>query len=203
MVEINTIETVGYSTNQTRAAKTKTRAWVIFAIVAILSLAADHASKYWARNSLPVHPVGCAIPADIVAHKCGGTAVPVVDGFWEWRLAFNTGSAFSLFGGARSFLTIVGIAALLGILYMMKKSRVDQRIMHFALAMIAGGAIGNLADRIYFGVVTDFVLWRYKTKEWPVFNVADVVLVIGVALLFIDTRREGKLEKAAKSAKSA
>ena len=71
-------------------------------------------------------------------------------------------------------------------------------ILHWALALVAGGAVGNLIDRIYFGVVTDFVLWHYKTHEWPVFNVADVVLVIGVGLMFIDIQKEGKREKRAR-----
>jgi signal peptidase II len=130
-------------------------------------------------------------------------AVPVIDGFWEWRLSMNPGSAFGLFssrGGARVFLTIVGIAAVFGMLYMMRKARPDQRALHWALALVAGGAVGNLIDRIYFGVVTDFVLWRYNTHEWPVFNIADVALVAGVGLMFVDMFREGRLDKQRKLA---
>jgi signal peptidase II len=172
--------------------------WMIFVVVAFLAMAADQATKVWARDSLPVHPIGCTIPDDIVAGKCVGTVVSVVEGFWEWRLSFNLGSAFGLFssqGGARIFLTVVGIVALGGMLWMMKKSRPDQKILHWALALVAGGAVGNLIDRVYFGSVTDFVLWRYKSKEWPVFNVADVVLVVGVGLMVIDMIIESKAEK--------
>ena len=79
---------------------------------------------------------------------------------------------------------------------MLKKARNDQKILHWALALVAGGAVGNLIDRIYYGVVTDFVLWHYKSHEWPVFNVADIVLVVGVGLMFIDIQKEGKREKA-------
>jgi len=95
-------------------------------------------------------------------------------------------------------LSIVGIAAVGGMIWMLRKARPDQKVLHWALAFVAGGAVGNLIDRIYYGVVTDFVLWRYKTKEWPVFNIADVVLVIGVGLMFIDIQKEGKREKALK-----
>jgi signal peptidase II len=174
------------------------KAWKVFLIVGVLTLVADQATKVWARASLPVHPDGCSIPEDIVEHRCVGTAVSVVDGIWEWRLSFNPGSAFGLFSsrsGARIFLTVVGIAAVLGMLWMMRKARPDQKALHWALALVAGGAIGNLIDRIYFGVVTDFVLWRYQKHEWPVFNVADVALVAGVGLMFIDMWREGKLER--------
>ncbi|MCA9673791.1 MAG: signal peptidase II, partial [Myxococcales bacterium] len=68
---------------------------------------------------------------------------------------------------------------------------------------VAGGAIGNLVDRVYFGVVTDFVLWHYHAKEWPVFNVADVALVVGVGLMFLDIFRESRLERAGKGAGAA
>lgn len=178
-----------------------TMKWKIFAIVSVLSLVADQATKIWARASLPVSPKGCAIPEDFILRKCGGVTQTVIDGFWDWRLSMNPGSAFGLFGGqsfARVMLSVVGLAAVGGMVWMLKKSRTDQRVLHWALAFVAGGAVGNLIDRIYYGVVTDFVLWHYQTHEWPVFNVADIVLVVGVGLMFIDIQKEGKREKALK-----
>ena len=181
--------------------------WLVFVVVTILSLAADQATKIWAR-SLPVHGVGtgpnatCVIPGDIVSGRCQGEMVKVVDGFWYWRLSQNPGSAFGLFASqslARIGLSIVGILAVFGMLWMLRKSREDQKILHWALALVAGGAIGNLVDRIWFGYVTDFVLWQYHGHEWPVFNVADVVLVVGVGLMFIDIQKENKREKATKA----
>jgi signal peptidase II len=180
--------------------------WRLFAIVGVMSLLADQLTKMWARGSLPVSVPGCAIPADIVARKCFGTPVPVINGIWEWRLSMNPGSAFGLFSsqtGARIFLSIVGVCAVGGMLWMLRKARDDQRVLHWALALVAGGAVGNLVDRIYYGVVTDFVLWRYQTHEWPVFNVADIVLVVGVGLMFIDIHKEGKREKLLKAARDA
>src|SRR5262249_557545 len=164
------------------------RQWILFTIVMLLSLGADQATKIWARDSLPtvfsnphVKPAPgtvCTIPDDIVSGLCPGDPVTVVGGFWDWRLSMNPGSAFGLFSGqnsARVFLSLVGIVAVFGMLWMLRKARPDQRILHWALALVAGGAIGNLIDRIYYGVVTDFVLWHYNTHEWPVFNVADIV----------------------------
>ncbi len=176
--------------------------WLLFAVVALLSLGADQATKIWARDALPTHPAGCEVPEDMAARQCVGVAVSVVDDYWDWRLSMNHGSAFGLVssqGGARIFLSVIGVLAVFGMLWMMTKSRADQRVLHWALALVAGGAVGNLIDRIYFGVVTDFVLWRYKTKEWPVFNIADVVLVAGVVLMFIDMAKEAKREKNLKS----
>jgi signal peptidase II len=177
--------------------------WKIFWIVGVLSLIADQLTKIWARASLPTYPEGCAVPEDFIARTCGGTPVPVIDGFWEWRLSMNPGSAFGLFGSqehARIFLSVIGIAAVFGMGWMLKKSRADQKVLHWALGFVVGGAVGNLVDRIYYGVVTDFVLWRYKHHEWPVFNVADIVLVVGVGLMFIDIQKESKREKALKQA---
>jgi signal peptidase II len=193
----------------------KRKKWVIFLVVAALSLVADQATKIWARGSLPVvgHGTGeqlsgggheCLIPTDIVSRVCQGKAVTVIDGYWDWRLSMNPGSAFGLFssqGGARIFLSLVGIAAVIGMIFMLRKARLDQKILHWALALVAGGAVGNLVDRIYYGVVTDFVLWHYQSHEWPVFNVADIVLVVGVGLMFIDIQKENKREKILKKAR--
>ena len=184
--------------------------WMIFGIVATLSLIADQATKIWARGSLPVagHGSGpggvCVVPDDIIARLCGGQEVTVIKGFWTHTLSMNPGSAFGLFGGhsfARVMLSIIGIAAVGGMIWMLKKSRTDQRVLHWALAFVAGGAVGNLIDRIYYGVVTDFVSWDLKVMRWPTFNVADIVLVVGVGLMFIDIQKEGKREKAQKQAK--
>ena len=191
-------------TSTQRIARLFASRWSLFAVVGLLSLIADQATKIWARTSLPVHPEGCRIPEDIVARTCGGVAKPVIDGLWEWRLSMNPGSAFGLFSSqnsARILLSVVGVAAVFGMVYMLRKARPDQRILHWALALVAGGAVGNLVDRIYYGVVTDFVLWKYKTHEWPVFNVADIVLVVGVGLMFIDIQKENKREKAEKGTK--
>lgn len=181
--------------------------WTVFLIVAALSLIADQATKIWSRDSLPTVRVNggsaaCIVPDDIVTRACQGHPVSVIDGFWDWRLSMNPGSAFGLFSsqeGARILLSIVGIIAVIGMLWMLRKARTDQKILHWALALVVGGAIGNLIDRIYFGVVTDFILWRYKTHEWPVFNVADIVLVVGVGLMFIDIQKDSRREKARKA----
>jgi signal peptidase II len=187
------------------------RRWKLFLLVGLLSLVLDQASKYWARHSLPVvaNPVAgdCSVlPDGFVAHTCGikrdapccwGDQVDVVP-VWAWRLSFNPGSAFGLFhsaSGARIFLSIVGILAVIGMGWMVRRAKDSQTWLIVALALVAGGAVGNLIDRIYFGVVTDFALLHWKETEWPVFNVADVALVVGVVLLVFDVGKEGKKDK--------
>lgn len=183
--------------------------WKLFWIVSVLSLLADQATKIWARASLPTmgHGTGpngtCRIPEDFIARPhplCGGSPVKVISGYWEWRLSMNPGSAFGMFGSlgpevTRWFLSAIGVGAVIGMYMMMRRARADQKVLHFALALVAGGAVGNLIDRMIYSVVTDFILWKYKTHEWPVFNIADVVLVVGVILMFFDIGGENKKEK--------
>jgi signal peptidase II len=198
-----------------KAARNRAK-WKLFWIVSVISLIADQATKIWARNSLDTYSnkgadYVCVIPEDISSGVCGGVAHEVIGSFWHWRLSMNPGSAFGLFSGqgqvGRVLLSVVGVAAVGGMLWMLKKARGDQRVLHWALALVAGGAVGNLIDRIYYGVVTDFILWHWGNnptskhhfaKEWPVFNIADIVLVVGVGLMFIDIQKEGKREKAKK-----
>jgi len=75
-------------------------------------------------------------------------------------------------------LVVLGVTA--------ARTRADQHLKRIALAVIAGGAIGNLIDRIRDGAVTDFVRWKAGSHAWPIFNVADVALVVGVILLVVD-----------------
>jgi len=87
------------SDEEAAAAAAARKKWILFSIVTVLSLAADQASKIWARATLPVSPANCDVPYDIMSHKCMGVAKPVIDGYWDWRLSQNPGSAFGLFAG--------------------------------------------------------------------------------------------------------
>lgn len=179
--------------------------WMALAIVFVVGLALDQGTKVWARHVLPVSPAGCEVPEALVARTCGGLPVPFIEiggAHWEWQLAMNLGSAFSMFAGAsggRWLLTIVGIAALFGIGYMARKAEPHQRLLLWGLSLIASGAVGNLIDRIAFGGVTDMVLWRYEDNRWPIFNIADVALVVGVGLLLISSYKEPTAEDRAKA----
>jgi signal peptidase II len=158
---------------------------VIFAAILAFVVALDQGSKAWART-LPVSPAGCDVPADLIAHRCRGVPQPLIDGYWEWELAFNTGAAFSSFRGSQLVLGALACAALLLLGAMAWRARPEQRLRRIALAMIAGGALGNLIDRVRDGGVTDFVRWRVGEARWPIFNVADAALLVGVALLLLE-----------------
>lgn len=173
------------------------RRWKIFVVVGVISLIADQITKIWARSSLPSFTHN---------DRTYGKSVEVIANYWDWRLSFNPGSAFGLFNdtsGARIFLSVIGVLAVGAIIYMVHKARDDQSRLAWALGLVIGGAIGNLIDRIAFGVVTDFIVWKYHDTEWPTFNIADVTLVIGVLLLFVDMTIEAKREKALAEAQKA
>ncbi len=210
---------------ETTAPAVRDTRWKIFGVVALVNLVADQATKIWARSALAdtVHPVygpktdaACSIPYDLIPAvlmktrhdgevlfpRCDAESVKFLGDFWSWKLSMNTGSAFGLFGSnpaaARIFLSVVGVIAVAGMVYMLKKCRADQRILQWALAFVAGGAVGNLIDRMYFGAVTDMISWDLTFMRWPTFNIADVSLVVGVGLMFIDIQKESKREKAEK-----
>ncbi len=157
----------------------------LFAAILALVVALDQGSKAWART-LPVSPAGCDVPADLIAHRCRGVPQPAIDGFWEWELAFNTGAAFSSFRGSQLVLGVLAGAALIALGVLAWRARPEQRLRRIALATIAGGALGNLIDRVRDGAVTDFVRWRIGDARWPIFNVADAALLVGVALLLLE-----------------
>jgi signal peptidase II len=172
------------------------RAWMVFGVVLAITFAFDQGSKAWART-LPVHPANCAI-AELAAHTCGGVPQPVVAGYWDWELAMNRGAAFSSFIGGTGLavlLAIIASIALIGIGVIASRTRPEQRLKRFGLAMIAGGALGNLVDRIRDGAVTDFIRWHWHEHRWPIFNVADAALLVGVVLLLVDSARDHQRER--------
>lgn len=156
----------------------------IFAAFLVGSLLADQATKAWALG-LPVRPAGCGV-GELAAHRCAGVPQPVIDGYWDWELAMNDGAAFSNFRGNQLFLSIAAFGALLLLFAMAARTAADQGMKRVALALIAAGAAGNLIDRVRFGAVVDFVRWRVHEHHWPIFNVADALLLIGVALMLYE-----------------
>ena len=178
------------------------RGVVVFAVILIATLLADQGSKAWAHR-LPVHPAGCAQPDDLLAFRCIGLPQPVVEGYWDWELAYNPGIAFSSFtsitghAGMQIILALIAGLALVGISVLAMRTNPEERWKRAAYALVAGGALGNLLDRLHDGAVTDFVRWRINDHRWPIFNVADAALLIGVAILLIDGLRSRHRHRAA------
>ncbi|MGC9971441.1 MAG: signal peptidase II [Bryobacteraceae bacterium] len=126
-----------------------------------------------------------------------GDSYTVIPGFFSIVHNENPGAAFSLFSGAqsewRSFFLVgltAGAGILIGVLLWHPGGRVgESRRMRLGLALILGGALGNVFDRIASRTVTDFLDFYLGALHWPAFNLADSAITVGAALLIIDMIR--------------
>ncbi|MDT3679844.1 MAG: signal peptidase II [Burkholderiaceae bacterium] len=121
-----------------------------------------------------------------------GERLAVVPGFFDLTLVYNRGAAFSFLANAagwqRWFFIALGAVAAAFIVWLLARHG-SQRLFALALALILGGAIGNVVDRIARGHVVDFVLLHWQRFHWPAFNVADSAITIGAVLLVLDELR--------------
>jgi signal peptidase II len=111
--------------------------------------------------------------------------------FFSLVLTFNTGAAFSMFADAagwqRWFFAAVAVTAAVVIGWLLRRG--GSKLYCMGLALILGGALGNLHDRLVLGKVVDFLLFHYDRWAWPAFNVADSAITVGAALLIADSFR--------------
>jgi len=127
----------------------------------------------------------------VVDYVCFGDAVPVIPGFFDITYVRNTGAAFSLMAHAHDslrvpFLLVTSLCAVGVLFYFIKVTKPEHRLILFSLALILGGAAGNLADRALYGSVVDFISWHIGGYYWPAFNIADSGITVGVSILGIE-----------------
>lgn len=149
------------------------RYWMFIFAVAAITLLIDQLSKFYIQRIMLLNQ-----------------SAPIIPGIFQITYTKNTGTAFGLFANQTIFfvaITLIVIAIIL--IYLRKVSRGRQGI-RTALALILGGALGNLTDRIRVGAVIDFLDFRV----WPVFNIADSAISIGAVFLFISIVRRRKAE---------
>lgn len=133
-----------------------------FIIVALLVIIIDQLTKYY-----------------VVEHFYLGESVPVIENIFHWTYILNPGAAFGMMEGSRWFFVVIAIAVLGGIWYMKDEINEGGWMMQYGAALFGGGAIGNLIDRARSGLVIDF----FDFRIWPVFNVADIAICVGVAMI--------------------
>ena len=153
----------------------------------------DQLTKQLAEQSLTLHQAMSALPN------------------LNWTLMYNEGAAFSFLSDAggwqRWFFILLSSAISLFIFFWLKQTSKDKKLLSISLALILGGAIGNLIDRALFGHVIDFIQYYYQADSclpgfslwsngtastcfWPAFNIADSAIMLGAGLLFIDIIKE-------------
>ena len=133
-----------------------------FLLVALLVIIFDQLTKYY-----------------VVSNFCLGESVPVIENIFHWTYILNPGAAFGMFEGSRWFFVVIAIGVLVGIWYMKDEINEGGWMMQYGAALFGGGAIGNLIDRTRSGLVIDF----FDFRIWPVFNVADIAICVGVAMI--------------------
>ena len=111
-----------------------------------------------------------------------GESTPIINNVLHFTYVTNTGSAFGLFKNLNWFFVFFSVIVIIIVFcYLRKKIPEKERFLQFAVGLLLGGTIGNLIDRILFGAVTDFIDFRI----WPVFNIADSVVTVSVAIFVI------------------
>ena len=133
-----------------------------FLLVALLVIIFDQLTKYY-----------------VVSNFYLGESVPVIENIFHWTYILNPGAAFGMFEGSRWFFVVIAIGVLFGIWYMKDEINEGGWMMQDGAALFGGGAIGNLIDRARSGLVIDF----FDFRIWPVFNVADIAICVGVAMI--------------------
>ncbi|HSY29787.1 MAG TPA: signal peptidase II [Burkholderiaceae bacterium] len=115
-----------------------------------------------------------------------------VTSFFDITFVYNKGAAFSFLatesGWQRYVLTGLGLVAAFAIIYLLKRNA-GKRLFCWALALILGGALGNVIDRVMYGKVIDFLLFHLGSWSFPDFNVADSAITIGAILFILDELR--------------
>ncbi len=152
--------------------------WIWLAVVIVVF---DQVTKYIATASLDMYQPIAVMP------------------MFNWTLMHNTGAAFSFLhdagGWQRWFFVIIAIVVSVVIVLWIKRLEQHEKWQAIALALILGGAFGNVIDRVLLGYVVDFIDVYYEQMHWPAFNIADAAISIGVVMIIIDSIREYRAER--------
>jgi signal peptidase II len=136
-------------------------------IIILLGIVLDRLSKIWSVKTL-----------------AQGKDIVIIKDFFGFTYEENTGAAFSFLSGRVGFLSIVTLAVVIFMIYYLYKNRKENKLFKMSMSLIISGALGNLIDRLYHKYVIDFIMFHYKdVYTFPIFNVADIMVVIGTALL--------------------
>lgn len=141
--------------------------------LSILVIVLDQATKFLAEMLLVMHQ-----------------PMPLMPSF-NLMLTYNTGAAFSFLANAggwqRWFFLTLGLTVSIGLIIWLQRLKPTEKRLAVALALILGGAVGNLIDRAWLGQVIDFIQLYYQRWYWPAFNIADSAISIGAFLLVLDS----------------
>lgn len=124
----------------------------------------------------------------VVTNMTEGQSLPVVEGIFHWTYVLNPGAAFGMMAHNRILFLAVGAAVVAAVWYFRRDILAEGPLVRSGAALFLGGALGNLWDRAQTGLVVDF----FDFRVWPVFNVADIAICVGAALVVLGIFRKEK-----------
>ncbi|OBZ19088.1 signal peptidase II [Bacillus sp. FJAT-27264] len=148
---------------------------MVYYLIALIAFLIDQATKYVIATRLEL-----------------GEQIPVIGNFFLITSHRNRGAAFGILEGQQWFFILVTIVVVAGIVWYLNKVKATRKLLPTALGLVLGGAVGNFLDRMLNGEVVDFLQFNFGSYTFPIFNVADSCIVIGVALIILDSLRDMK-----------
>lgn len=122
-------------------------------------------------------------------------SITIIKNFFYLTYINNDGAAFSILVGKRIFLILIAVLVIAMLIRYIKKNNIQNKLELVSLALIIGGSLGNLMDRVIRGYVIDFLDFKIFNYNFPIFNLADTFIVIGVFLLLLkEIRKENNLD---------
>jgi len=149
---------------------------LLYYALAILVIILDQASKWAVAKFMEI-----------------GETIPLWEGVFHLTSHRNAGAAFGILQNQRWFFIVITLAVIAGLIFYLRRTRANQPLLSTGLAFILGGAIGNFIDRLFFGKVVDF--FHFVLIDFPIFNIADSAITIGVSLIILDALLDTKRNK--------
>ncbi len=141
---------------------------ILLWMVTVLTIIADQGSKIFVAKRMEL-----------------GQSIPVLGNFFRITFIRNAGGAFGIFLGGGWFYLLASILAIILSFFYLRKMSAGHLWSRISLALILGGALGNLIDRVRYGMVIDFLDFGIGRLRWPVFNLADAAVTVGVAVFLL------------------
>ncbi|MGN1182366.1 MAG: signal peptidase II [Faecalibacillus sp.] len=115
-----------------------------------------------------------------------GQSVTIIEDFFYYTYSHNQGAAWGILSGHTELFIVIALVALAAMVYYFTRTKSYEKLTRFGLVLTFSGAVGNIIDRICLGYVRDFIDFIILGYDFPVFNIADMAVVIGVGLIIVE-----------------